>query len=198
MEELEATFIVQLGDTETEMQLPITISAGQMLPVDVRLREVPEPPDIERPITAPAVLQHHWWMAEVKPVRVGPSTEHWDLRIEWDKQKPLIHWILQDNPLAVDETVAIFDWCDDHGWMKKGEKLEYIPPGKPGNPTRDTPAYIEIIDKGQVRIYESSDMFMKLDIMFDELKGHFVFIRREPSMNLWTFRREEASPKEVR
>jgi len=193
---MEATYIVRLEDEETEMTLPNTLEPGVILEPFIVYMQVPEPPDIDRPITVPGVLQHHWWEAEVKPVRVGPSREHWDLRIRWRPDKPLIHWIFHENPLTVDETVAIFDWCKDHEWMRRGKKVEFIPPGKPGNPTKATPAYIEIIDSGSVKIYESSDAFMKLDINFKELKGHFVFIRRDPRMNLWTFRREEKAPGE--
>jgi len=154
-----------------------------------------EPPKIEKPIRAKGVLQHHWWEAEVKPVRVGPSKEHWDLRIDWDPRKPLMQFVLTDNPISNNVVAATFKWCPEKEWMKKGEKIEYLRPGTPGNPTRATPAYIEIIDKLDITIYESSDVFVKMDIRGKKLKGHWVAIRTDPRINVWELRREEAAPQ---
>jgi len=154
------------------------------------------PPTITSPIECKGVLQHHWWSAEKKPVRVGPTTEHWDLRIDWDPNKPLLHFILNDNPIYADEVSAIFDWCKDKSWMKKGlDGPTYLKPGTPGNPTKKTPAYIETLDTLKVKIYESSDTFLKMDIKGKRLKGHFVLVAKEPRMNLWTLKREEKAPK---
>ncbi|RLG43893.1 MAG: hypothetical protein DRN81_05670, partial [Thermoproteota archaeon] len=154
-----------------------------------------EPPEITEPITADAVLQHRWFEAEVKPVRVGPSEEYWDFRIEWRKDKPLMHFVLTKNPIDREVVVGTFRWEKDHSWMKKGEKLEYLKPGTSGNPTTDTPAYVETIDKMKVKIYESSDVFMKMDIQGKKWKGHWVAVRTDPNINLWELRKEEPSPK---
>jgi len=194
-EELERTYVVSLGDETTTMTLPYTVEADQVLSWNFKEVVLQEPPDIKEPIKCKAVLQHHWWEGKVKPVRVGPSTEHWDLRILWKKDKPLMHFILYNDLLAVDESPAVFDWCSDKSWMEKGKKVEYIPPGKPGNPTKNTPAYIEIVDSGEITIYESSDVFVKMDFNFKKLKGHFVAIRRDPRQNLWVIRREKAGPE---
>jgi len=163
--------------------------------VTVEYVELQDPPDIHEPVSGRAVLQHHWWRGKVKPIRAGPSTEHWDLRIEWHPKKPLIHFILYENPLWVNETPCKYSPCENHSWMEKGKDgPEYLKPGTPGNPTKNTPAYIEIVDEGTARIYESSDMFVKLDLRMKKLKGHFVIVRRDPRLNLWDFRREESSP----
>jgi len=191
---LESTYEVTFEDgTKRILTLPVS---DFIYNVEIIYEKVDEPPDIPQPIEAKGILQHHWWAAEVKPVRVGPTTEHWDLHILWRRDKPLMNWILRENILVFDETSAIFRWCDDHAWMQKGKKkVEYIPPSSPGNPTERTPAFVEALDWGDIRIYESSDVFMKFDIRFRKLKGHFVAVRRDPRLNLWTIRRESPKPE---
>ncbi|MHA1615457.1 MAG: hypothetical protein ACTSYJ_11480 [Candidatus Thorarchaeota archaeon] len=192
---METTYLVEFEDGKTrELTLPETFVEGQEVNVSIEFFETVSPPTITRPTTCRGVLQHHWWEAEKKPVRVGPSTEHWDLRIEWDEKKPLMQFVCYFNLMYVDETSAIYKECPDHEWMEKGKKREYLPPGTEGNPTKKTPAYIEIVDSGKVIIYESSDDFVKFDIRFKTLKGHFVAIRREERLNLWVIRRESPKP----
>jgi hypothetical protein len=152
-------------------------------------------PTIKQPFTADAVYQHHWWIGRVKPIRVGPSLEHWDLHIDWQERGPLMNWILQDDLRTVDETVATLSFCKDRSFMEKGEKgPEYIPPGKPGNPTKDTPAYIQILDKGTVRFYSITDDYVIMDIRMKNIKGHYLFARRDPRLNLWNVSKEERAP----
>lgn len=133
----------------------------------------------------PFSLQHHWWkrFAKGRPVvviRTGPSAEHWDIRIkEAPPPKPLIHFLCTKNPLVVDSLGVIERPCPDHEWLFKGHpKPVYLPPGTPGNPTKATAAFIEVIDKGTVVIFEKTDMFIKLKFFGDKLKG------------LWTLKRE--------
>ena len=192
---LEAKYLAKVGEDERTLTLPVTVAEGTTLSAfEVWLTD--EPPTIRQPTSARVVYQHHWWRGKVKPVRVGPSLEHWDLRIDWHPQKPLMNWILRDDISAVDATNAVFEWCKDREWMKKGEKgPEYIPPGKPGNPTKDTPAYIEIVDSGTARIYEFGDMFGKMDLRMRKLKGHLVFIRRDERLNLWVVQWESPKPE---
>ena len=173
---------------------------GQIRKGEVKLEKVQyvtmeEPPTIKEPIVVPGVLQHHWWEAKVKPVRVGPSEEHWDFRIQWHPQKPMMQFVLIDNPIEKDVVAATFKWCPDHSWLKKGEKIEFLKPGTPGNPTRATPAYIQILDKFKVTIYEASDVFVKMDIKGKKWKGHWVAVRTDPHANIWTLRKEERAPK---
>ena len=105
-----------------------------------------------------------------------------------------MHFTCSDNPIENDVVVCTFSWCDDKSWMEKGRKLEFLPPGTPGNPTRATPAYIKILDEFPVTIYESKDMFVKFDFDGKHLKGHWVAVRTEPSQNIWELRKEEKAP----
>jgi len=92
------------------------------------------------------------------------------------------------------EVSAIYESCKDHEWMRKGKDIESIPPETEGNPTRATPCFIEILDQGEVKIYESSDVFVKMDLKGKELKGHFIIWRDDPDLNLWKWQRERVSP----
>ena len=188
---MEYEYVVRLGDRLTTMRLPESESY-----LDVReIWLVDEPPSIEQPVTVKGIYQHQWWRGKVKPVRVGPSEQYWILKFDWKANKPLMAFVCRDDLRAVDETSAVFEWADRMWWKKGAKGPEYLPPGGPGNPTKDTPAWIERIDSGTVRIYQFDDMFGKFDIRFKELKGHYVAIRRDERLNLWTIRKEEKSPE---
>jgi len=182
---LESTFTVKLGETETQMILPK--SAEGILDIgEVWLGD--EPPVVKQPFTAKAVYQHHWFRGKAKPIRVGPSTEYWHLRFPFKGR--LMTWTLRSDVTEADQASCVFEWSKQD-WMTRGKQTEEIKPGQPGNPTKDTPAYIEIVDSGSVRIYETTDMFVKLDIRMKKLKGHFIIVRRDERMNLWTIQKEE-------
>jgi len=148
--------------------------------------EEPSPPDIPKPVKAKFVLQHHWWKKR-EIIRVGPSAEHWDLRL--DVGKPfLVHFVLDDNILEVEETSAIYKEDPDKAWMKKEGYLE---PSSPGNPTKDTPAWIRILDSGSALIFEMSDMFAKIEFRGEHLKGLYTFEREDPTINMWVVKKSE-------
>ncbi|RLE66989.1 MAG: hypothetical protein DRJ38_00015 [Thermoprotei archaeon] len=187
---MEYEYVVRLGNELTVMRLPESTSYLDVH--EVWLAD--EPPIIEQPVTVKGIYQHQWWKGR-KLIRVGPSEEYWIIKIDWKPNKPLMAFVCRDDLRAADSTSAIFEWADRSWWNKGVKGPEYLPPGGPGNPTKNTPAWIERIDSGTVRIYSMSDMFGKFDIRFKKLKGHFVAIRRDERLNLWTIRREESGPE---
>jgi len=142
------------------------------------------------------VLQHHYWVK--RPIiRVGPTAQHWDLRIQNVKDKPYIHFVCHKNPLVVSKVAADFKPCPDHEWFKKGKnKPQYIPPGQPGNPTKDTPAYVFIIAEGTCTVVTATPMFMRFMFHTNKMKGLWIARREDPASDLWILSKSELpSPK---
>jgi len=146
-----------------------------------------EPPDITNK-KGKFVLQHHWWSRLITPgrkpiIRTGPSREYWDLRIEYDSNESLMHFICDQN-IIYNDSDAIYKEDSDHSWLtKEGE----INPGSEENPTKDTPSKIEILANGQVKILVANDNFVRMQFNSKELKGLYVALR-VPDSNLWTIR----------
>lgn len=139
----------------------------------------------------PYVVQHHWWKKR-KLIRAGPSAEHWDLRIETDLKKGLLHFVLYGNPLTATEPIPCYiKPCKDHKWMTIGKQVTYLKPGSPGNPTLDTPAWIYILTSGKVVIVAKSATFYRLQFLSGKMKGLWIIKRGSPSERMWTIERSE-------
>jgi ATP-dependent DNA ligase/phosphoribosyl 1,2-cyclic phosphodiesterase len=157
----------------------------------VKLAKLQSPPDVSN-ISTQAVLQHHWWRGQFV-IRGGPSTEHWDLRIDYPKTGKFIHFVLYENPQYTNETLGEFQWCSDRSWLDiKG--IKELKPGSVGNPSKNTPAFVEQIDEGTAEIFESKATFMKVKFAMKQLKGLFTFIKADPRQNLWVVKKTEAAP----
>jgi len=156
------------------------------LVLSVKYEEEQEPPVIAKPKSGKFVLQHHWWKKR-EIIRVGPSAEHWDIRFDVDYDY-LLQLVCDDNIIEVDATDCTYKRCEDKAWMKKEG---YIPPSQPGNPTKDTPAWIKIIDSGDVTVYQWSETFAKIEFRGKKLKGLYTLTRESPEINLWTLEKSE-------
>jgi hypothetical protein len=157
----------------------------------VKLAKLQSPPDVSN-VTARAVLQHHWWRGQFV-VRGGPSTEHWDLRIDYPKTGKYIHFVLYENPQYANETLGEFQWCNDRSWLDI-EGIKELKPGSVGNPTKNTPAFVEEIDSGAAEIFESKATFMKVKLAMKQLKGLFTFTKTDPRQNLWVISKSKEAP----
>ena len=134
------------------------------------------------------VLIHHFWRGQ-QVVRTGPSTQHWDLFIG-DKM-----WVLQNDPRKGSTNASVRSPYSKNFKNKGDGENEFIKPGDPGNPTKNTPSWVRRIDQGSVHMLEDSDMFKKFNLTGKELKGTFVLHRDEPNRNLWQFSKETANGK---
>ena len=154
-------------------------------------------------------LQWHYWK-KIKVVREGPSSQHWDLRIDLGKSD-LFHLVLERNPLDSVE-VSGYERPEgpQHGaararCMERGKDgPEFLKPSgdakegeqgfNPWNPTKDTPAWIERIDHGSVQILESSSDLLKIKFI-GKLKGTWLLTREEPGSKWWIVRRVKEGPE---
>jgi len=135
------------------------------------------------------VLQYHYFRKRgEKPVRSGPTTWHYDLRIDAG-EKSLRHWVLDHDITKAKETVGYFKRDDD----KRALEAEgFYPPGSFMNPTKDTPSFVEIVDKGECRILVDQPALVKVAFEGKELKG--VWLLEKKNSN-WHVHRTQAAPR---
>ena len=147
------------------------------------------------------VLQYHWWRGPII-IRHGPSVYHWDVRIDTGEPE-LIHFVLEENPLEADDISATLKPCKDKNTMT----VEYLPPPKdapysewkeqsipfntPLNSTKATPAFIEIIDKGDCLVLIDKPLFKKFQFKGKKLEGLWIVERKTPEEAFWEFKRSE-------
>ena len=120
-----------------------------------------------------------------KPVRAGPTTEHWHLWIKTPKK--LMRFVLVEDPTSVNHPItAIEKSASESHWMNK-EGL--VKPGTSFNPTKETLSWLYIQDKGPVEIFEDSIMFKKFRFKGRKLKGVFTLEREAKGQALFIFQK---------
>jgi len=137
--------------------------------------------DIQRRVGAGRfTLQYQTWKGP-SPVRLGPSRFEYNIRIRVRGENMVVHCFndpTKKRPVAATYEIADKDWRDIEGAVE---------PGHPLNPTKATPSFIEIIDKGDVVVLEDLRDWKKFEFRGKILKGLFV-MDREKGMPIWEFR----------
>jgi len=145
--------------------------------------------NIKSAADAQFVLQYHYFTKRgEKPVREGPTYYHYDLRIDTGEPS-LLHWVMDHDISAADQTVGYLKECKDKSTMTAEG---YFPPGTPLNPTKDTAAYVEIVDSGKCVVFEISPDFVKVEFKGGKLKGVWVLTRHNEN---WLIARSQAAPE---
>ena len=115
-------------------------------------------------------LIHHWWD--------NGKFEHWDLFI--NDNECTTHLVFERDPLKNTEIKSVqrHPYTDDF-WMR-GEKLEIIAPGQPGNPSKLAECTIERLDMGKLAVYESEKQMdgtheMRVEFFGTALEGRWLF-----------------------
>jgi len=141
--------------------------------------------------SVPFVLQRHWWKGPIV-IRFGPSTEHFDIRIDKGVSE-LIHFVCKNSPLENDSLVCYPKPCKDKSSMDlgSGKEPESLEPGTPENPTKDTPAFIKIIDKGNCILLDDKEEFKKVEFKGEKLRGLWIFRPENPGAKIWIMERSE-------
>jgi hypothetical protein len=127
--------------------------------------------------SATFLYQRHFWRGPIV-IRYGPSRQVFYLHINGT------HFVLRDD-IRVKDTVGTIEKLGDF-WKREGP----IPPGSPGNPTKETPSYLENIDEGDVDILDDGIDFKKYNFHGKELKGLYVF-KRDLQGDLWRVGKSE-------
>ena len=117
------------------------------------------------------VFQHHWFRGQ-KVIRAGPSTEHWDLRIE--RPNDLYYLVCNGNILEEDSVTALEKPCKDKSLLDIRGTME-VKPGTQLNPTKKTPAWLQTLDYGKVTVIIDDPGFKKFKFSGRTLKGLWVW-----------------------
>lgn len=110
----------------------------------------------------------------------GPSREEFHLHLK-SKGRGLKDFVSADSLLTNEMVSTIVEELDDNRWLDfEGD----IPPGQPGNPTKNTPAEQKILARGQATILQDKEDFVKFELQSKELRGLFTAKRSEDE-ELW-------------
>ena len=130
------------------------------------------------------VLQYQWWRGPIV-IRRGPSRQQWLLWLGDDC------YVLDSDPLSGPVTATRIDVSSK--WRDKGEKeAEEVPAKTDLNPTKATPSWIRMIDRGTVEVIDKQPLFMKLRFDGDYMRGLWIMEREDPRTELWTLRQTES------
>jgi len=135
------------------------------------------------------VLQYHYFRKRgEKPVRGGPTTWHWDLRLDTGRDY-LLHWVLDADISVTDRTVGYYKEDED----KRALTAEgFFPPGSYMNPTKDTPSFVEIVDAGRCELMVDEPDFKKVEFRGEKLRGVWILDRKNDN---WLVARTQAAPR---
>lgn len=135
------------------------------------------------------VLQYQYFRKRgEKPVRAGPTSWHYDLRIDAG-EKTLRHWVLDHDLTRTDETVGYFKRGEDRRAL---EAEGFFPPGSFMNPTKDTPTFVEIVDQGSARILVDEPALLKVTFEGERLRGPWLLEKKNSN---WHVRRVQEAPE---
>ncbi len=142
------------------------------------------------PTDAEFVLQYHYFTKRgEKPIREGPSQWHFDLRI--DAGGPaLLQWRLDHNIAQAPETVGYAN--TEPGGRELLEAEGFYPPGTPLNPTKDTAAFVEVLDRGPCALLNDEPGLKKVEFKGRALAGVVLL---EKKNDHWLVKRAEAAPQ---
>lgn len=134
------------------------------------------------------VLQYHYFRKRgEKPVREGPTIWHYDLRIDIGKDI-LMHWVLDHDITEANQTVGYYKEDKD----KRALTAEgFFPPGTFMNSTKDTSAFVEIVDKGKCNLMINDRDFKKVEFKGKSLRGVWILDKKNDN---WLVERSQASP----
>jgi len=143
--------------------------------------------DFEKQVTAkvPFVLQYQYFRGPVL-VREGPSKEIWTLRIAMSPTRVLA-FQLSNNPQKTGQLSATLNIEDTAKYMDvEGE----IKPQTYLNPTKETPSYISIIDKGETIVLIDGEMFKKFEFKGEKMHGIWI-CEKTREETLWNIKLEQ-------
>jgi hypothetical protein len=123
------------------------------------------------------VLSYHWWKE---------STKHWDLFIEDNMM------VLTEDPVGKSEGAIRKPYAKDFSQRGK-EGPEFLPPGSPGNKTKDMMSWTERKDSGKVIVLDDTPLCKRYNFLGGVLQGTYEAVRSSPEVNYWKWSKVEVS-----
>ena len=111
------------------------------------------------------VIQRHWW----------GDKEHFDIRFGAPKKALFWGWTLFSKPGVKEGDPKVRcvekDYHDAYWFTFEGD----IPPGKPGNPTKNLVAHMKILDTGKYEFIKRENDFLEVILNGKTWKGRYIF-----------------------
>jgi len=137
------------------------------------------------------VLQYQWFKGP-SPIRRGPTTERWLLWLDFGAPKAVLCF-MHMNPIDNPRVGAEIQKVVEREWMVHSG---YVEPGTFLNPTKETPSGIEILDSGEMVMFEDAHTFKKFELFGKKIAGLWA-AEREPGTDYWWVFRTEAIEERV-
>jgi len=140
----------------------------------------------DKEIKGDYTFSYQWFKGPVV-VREGPSKEQWHIFLDFGKKK-VAHILLQSNPLTEKSVSATVKPDID----KEVMSLEgFQKPGTLLNPTKETPSWVKIKDKGKIIKMVDKPTFKKYEFKGTGLKGLYTLTAESPDSNIWILESSE-------
>lgn len=124
-------------------------------------------------------LQHRFWRGPLQ-VRTAASSELWDLRLAVDDETQARHFVLDADPLREREFSATLEAKTGRDALDLGKDgLKRLEPGTALNPTKATPAFVELVDAGPFQFLGDERDAKTIRFEGRRLRGAFNFTRQD-------------------
>jgi hypothetical protein len=140
-------------------------------------------------LDAEFVLQDQTWRGPIQ-IRLGPSRRRWFIRVDLGVGDLLVFEMPQD-PLS-NEQISTMVSHDGHRDSMGIEGV--VKPGHYLNPTKETPSFVDAVDRGRAEILSQSDTFIKARFHGKKLKGVYTLTRNAQS-NQWLWAPSQEAPE---
>jgi len=128
-------------------------------------------------------------------VRVGPTRQIFDLRIALDNETQARHFVLDQDPRKNFKLSATLEAATGKDKLEIGRGgTKRVEPGTRLNPSKNTPAFVELLDSGPVRLANDSGMVKIFRFSGKTLNAQLVFTRQGKT-NVFGVARSNASKK---
>ena len=129
---------------------------------------------VQKAVISEFRLTYQFWKGQ-KVIREGASKERFLFWIK-DEEKYLI-FRLNSNILSSEKTGAML--LTDNWGKEEYQTTDYVKPGTPLNPTKNTPSFIKLLDSGKAIILIDEPDLKKVQFDGKDLKGVFLFKKAE-------------------
>lgn len=141
-------------------------------------------------MTGKFVILRRWWRGQVV-IRFGPSSEVYDLWIKSGGSE--LHFVATANPFETTALAFLSEkqekWIDERGReidpFAVGKTPARLRPNSDGNPTKETPCFVELIADGAIETLEDSASVKRFAVHIGPDSKVLNLVRESASSGFW-------------
>jgi len=134
---------------------------------------------------------YHIWWTKRPIIRRGPSQEYWLLHLQFPEKT--VMWMLTEDPTwTLPVTAKQVSFPSEI--LPRDWEVKKIPPGTKPNPMKDTPMYIQLVDKGKATLISHHPQSSKFRLEGKKLNKVMFIWREDPNSNMWVLEESTLPP----